>query len=379
MTERIVNKMQIKKVYIPIRELVKGYTNDTTTGRVVGFDGKLDVRPPYQREFVYKDKQRNAVIETVKRHFPLNTIYWAKTGDDTFELLDGQQRTISICQYVNGDFALDYRFFHNLSQQEKDEILDYELDVYQCDGTDAEKLEWFKIINIAGEKLTDQELRNAVYAGTWLGDAKKKFSAPNCAAYRLAKDYMSGTPIRQDYLETAISWIAAREDKNIELYMAEHQHDENANELWQYFQNVIEWVKVTFPNYRKEMKGVAWGPLFDEFGKNYHSASTLEDEVKKLMMDEDVTAKKGIFEYLLSDKKREKCLNIRAFTPNMKREAYERQEGVCPYCLAEGFGAPYEIDQMEADHIIPWHDGGKTEAANCQMLCKEHNRSKGGK
>lgn len=258
-------------------------------------------------------------------------------------------------------------------------ILDYELDVYQCDGTDAEKLAWFKIINIAGEKLTDQELRNAVYAGTWLGDAKKRFSAPNCAAYRLAKDYMTGAPIRQDYLETVLDWAAQREGKNIELYMAEHQHDANADELWQYFNTVIEWVKATFPNYRKEMKGVAWGLLFDEFGATYHSAAAMEEEVKRLMMDEDVTAKKGIFEYVLSGNTREKVLNIRAFTPNMKREAFERQGGVCPFCAAEGYGAPYDIDQMEADHIKPWREGGKTEAANCQMLCKAHNRSKGGR
>lgn len=371
--------MQIKKVQIPIRELIKKYNNDPATGRVSGYGGKLDIRPPYQREFVYKDKQRDAVINTIQHGFPLNTIYWAKTGADTFEVLDGQQRIISICQYVNGDFALDYRFFHNLSQKEKDVILDYELDVYQCDGTDAEKLAWFKIINIAGEKLTDQELRNAVYAGTWLGDAKKKFSAPNCAAYRFAKDYMTGAPIRQDYLETVLDWAAQREGKNIELYMAEHQHDTNADELWRYFSNVIEWVKVTFPNYRKEMKGVAWGPLFDEFGTTYHSATAMEDEVKRLMMDEDVTAKKGIFEYVLSGNTREKVLNIREFTPNMKREAYERQNGICPFCAAEGNSLPYEIDQMQADHIKPWHEGGKTEAANCQMLCKDHNRRKSGK
>lgn len=44
--------------------------------------------------------------------------------------------------------------------------------VYLCSGEDSEKLEWFKTINIAGEKLTDQELRNAVYSGSWVSDAK---------------------------------------------------------------------------------------------------------------------------------------------------------------------------------------------------------------
>lgn len=221
---------------------------------------------------------------------------------DGWEILDSQQRTISICQYVNGDFSLEFRYFHNLTEEEKNKILDYELIVYLCDGTDAEKLEWFKSINIAGEKLTDQELRNAVYAGTWLSEAKKKFSARNCAAERLAKDYLAGTGIRQDYLEATLRWIAARDGLSLEEYMALHQHDANANELWAYFSAVIEWVKLTFPKYRREMKGVEWGLLYNEFCSTFHDPDALEKEISGLMMDDDVTAKKRIYEYVLSGK-----------------------------------------------------------------------------
>ena len=183
--------MDVIKTQIKVRDLVKGYHDDPETNQVVGYDGKLSIRPAFQRQFVYKDNQRDEVIRTINKGFPLSIFYWAKTPDG-WEILDGQQRTISICQYVNGDFSLDYRYFHNLTEEEKNKILDYELDVYLCDGTDAEKMEWFKVINIAGEKLTDQELRNAVYAGSWLSEAKKKFSARNCAAERIAKDYLSG-------------------------------------------------------------------------------------------------------------------------------------------------------------------------------------------
>lgn len=370
--------MLIKQVKIPVRDLVKGYEDHPDTNQVIGYGGELQIRPPYQRQFIYKDKQRDEVIRTINSGFPLSIMYWAKTPDG-WEVLDGQQRSISICQYIKGDFSLDERYFQNLTQEEQDTILDYELNIYQCDGTDKEKMEWFTVINIAGEKLTDQELRNAIYSGSWLGEAKKKFSAPNCAAYRMAKEYMAGTPIRQDYLERVIDWIASRDGKTIELYMAEHQHDQDCDEMYKYFCNVIEWVKSIFLNYRSEMKGVEWGKLYNEFGTTYYSASALEKEVKRLMMDDDVTSKKGIYEYVLSGNTREKCLNIRAFTPKMKREAYERQEGICPFCAAEGFGAPYDFEQMEADHIKPWHEGGKTEAANCQMLCKAHNRSKSGR
>lgn len=372
--------MKITKVEIPVRDLIAGFENDPDTGRVRGYSGNLDIRPAYQREFVYNEKQRNAVIETIQNGFPLNTIYWAVRDDGTFEVLDGQQRIISICDYAaeHGErYAINYRAFHNLLPDEKAKILDYNLDVYQCEGKPSEKLEWFRIINTYGEKLNDQELLNAAYFGTWLSDAKKQFSWNNCKAYRLAKDYMSGSPIRQDYLATVLGWIASRDNTTLEGYMGQHQHDPNATELWLYFSSVIEWVKAVFPKYRSEMKGVSWGLLYNEFGSQYPDADKLEKQIAELMVDDDVSNKKGIYDYVLSG--REKSLNIRAFSPKMKREAYERQGGICPWCESEGVHKVWELKEMEADHITPWHDGGHTSADNCQMLCKMHNRTKSGK
>jgi hypothetical protein len=360
--------MKIKLKEIPIREVIANYQDKDDLG-VIGYSGKLNIRPAYQREFVYDDKKRDAVIDTIRKSFPLNVMYWAKNDDETFEVLDGQQRTISFCRYVVGDFSVNYQFFHNLTKEEQDQILDYKLMIYICEGSDKEKLDWFKIINIAGEKLTDQELRNAVYTGAWLSDAKAKFSKPNAPAYLLAKDYVSGSPIRQDFLQTALSWLS---NGAIESYMSEHQHDQNANELWLYFQKVINWVSLTFPNYRKEMKGVNWGRLYNEFGDKNLDTAALEAEVVELMTDEDVTKKSGIYEYVLT--RDERALSIRAFTDNMKREAYERQTGICPLC-----GQHFEIEEMEADHITPWVDGGKTIAENCQMLCRDDNRRKSDK
>ena len=360
--------MNIELKEITVRELAEGYRDNADEG-VVGYNGKLDIRPPYQREFIYKDKQRDAVIDTITKKFPLNVMYWAVREDGGFEVIDGQQRTISLCQYVNGDFAYFFKYFHNLQNDEQEQILNYKLMIYICSGTDSEKLEWFKTINIAGEKLTEQELRNAVYSGSWVTDAKRYFSKNGCAAYGIGSYYLNGSPIRQDYLETAIDWISKG---NIEDYMARHQAVEKADELWQYFQLVINWVKVLFPKYRKEMKGIEWGFLYNEFKNSDFSSVELEAKVAKLMMDDDVTNKKGIYEYVLSG--RERCLNIRTFTDNQKREAYERQNGKCPVCKEV-----FKIEEMEADHITPWHEGGKTIATNCQMLCKEDNRRKSGK
>ena len=363
--------MKIKLHKIPIRQVIAEYKDSAEEG-VTAYDGKLNIRPKYQREFVYKEKQRNAVIETIKNSFPLNVMYWMIREDGDYEVLDGQQRTISIGQYESGDFSLNNRFFHNLTDEEKNQILDYELMIYFCEGTDKERLDWFRIINIAGEKLTDQEIRNVVYTGSWLSDAKLKFSKSNCAAYLLANDggqLVSGSPIRQEYLETALSWI---NNGKIENYMAKHQHNQNAEELWQYFQDVIAWVRKIFTNYRREMSSVQWGELYNKFKDKKLNAKKLEAEIKELMQEEDVTKKSGIYTYVLT--RNEKFLSIRAFIDKQKREAYEKQKGVCAKCKK-----PFEIEEMEADHIKSWHEGGKTVAKNCQMLCKDCNRRKSGK
>ena len=359
--------MEIDLQKIPIRELVNEYSNSDEEG-VIGYGGKLNIRPKYQREFVYKDEQRNAVIDTVRKDYPLNVMYWAKNEDGTFEVLDGQQRSISICEYVAGKFSIDYSYFHNLTNDQKEHILNYELMVYFCEGTDSEKLEWFQIVNIAGAVLTHQEIRNAIYTGTWVTDAKKYFSKTSCPAYQIGNKLLTGTPIRQDYLETSLDWIS---EGNIKDYMSKHQHDHTANELWTYFQSVITWVNSTFPNYRSVMKGIDWGVFYNKYKSENLDPKALEERISVLVKDDDVTNKKGIYLYVLDGE--EKNLNIRAFSDNMKQEAYERQEGICAKCKKH-----FKIEEMEGDHVDPWHSGGKTTADNCQMLCKPCNRRKSG-
>ena len=371
--------MKIELHKITVGKIADNYRDSAEEG-VYGYGGRLNIRPKYQREFVYDEKKRNAVIDTIKKGFPLNVMYWVINDDGLYEVLDGQQRTVSFCSYVAGEFSVADengmpKSFSNLTEAEKKRITDYETLVYFCDGTDKEKLDWFRIINIAGEKLTDHELRNAAYTGPWLEDAKLKFSKTKCAAYGLACDYVSGSPIRQDFLETALKWISKND---IEDYMSARQHDPNANELWFYFVAVIEWVKTTFPEYRKEMKGLDWGRLYDEFHGKVYDVGKLDEEVRRLMLDDEVTNKRGVYAYVLT--RNEKYLNLRAFTENRKREAYERQGGVCPMCAKEGRAKRvYEFEEMEADHSVPWSKGGKTNSENCVMLCREHNRIKSDK
>ena len=360
--------MKIERIEVSIRDLVAGYSDDGEGG-VVGYSGRLDIRPPYQREFVYKDKQRNDVIRSVLAGFPLNVMYWATRPDGRYEVLDGQQRTISIAQYVGGEFSIDGLYYSNQPDDVWEWINVYRLTVYVCDGETSEKLDWFKIVNIAGERLTDQELRNAVYSGPWVTDAKRYFSRSGCAAQGRGSPYLKGSSIRQDYLETAIRWAS---DGKVEDYMGLRQHDPTAVALWTHFQSVIDWVEAIFPEKRPAMRGVDWGSLYNRHKDATLDPAALVAEAKRLMQDDDVTSKAGVYAYLLDGD--ESHLSIRAFTPAMKAESFERQGGVCPLC-----NETFSIGEMEGDHIDPWSQGGRTVAENCQMLCRPCNRRKGSK
>lgn len=368
-------KMKITEIKVKVSELAKGYEDNAENG-VVAWNKKLDVRPAYQREFVYDEKKRNAVIDTLIKGYPLNIMYWAKNSDGSYEIIDGQQRTISICQFLNNEFSFDNRIFSGMTQSEKDEINNYGLTVFVCEGSDKEKLDWFETINIAGVELEPQELRNAVYTGKWLSDAKRYFSKTNCAAYNIASKYLAGEMKRQKYLETAIRWHAnAKTDDEIRAYMGAHQTASDALELWTYFQNVITWTKAKFKVYRKEMKGIEWGLIynkFDEKTRNAFDPEKIEAELKKYFgyeYEDQITNKKGIFEYVLDHDERH--LNIRAFKESEKRAAYEKQNGICAKC-----GKHFEYEEMEGDHITPWSQNGKTELSNLQMLCRDCNRRK---
>lgn len=375
--------MEIKLQNIKVREVVNGYKDDGESG-IVGFGGKLNIRPAFQREFIYGEKERDAVIKTLRQGFPLNTMYWSIDPDGNYELMDGQQRTVSICQYVTEIVPIRFDDGHelaftSLTVDQQNQILDYPLSVYICEGTQSEKLAWFRTINIAGKPLFEQELLNAMHTGLWLTDAKRWFSKSSAPAIQDGRDKLvTGSSIRQDILETALRWIS---NGKIENYMNHHKDDKNAQELWQYWQAVFDWVKRIFPNQDsargKLMKGLEWGMFYNEHKDDKLNAQDLEKQIVKLIEDDEVDNKKGIYEYLLTGD--ERTLSLRQFDEKTKVKKYEEQKGICVAKKAVCGNAHFEYDEMEADHIIPWHKNGKTVYGNCQMLCRQDNRTKSGK
>jgi len=375
--------MNIKLKPVKIKDIAEGYIDNDDEG-AYAYSGRLTIRPPYQRNFVYSLDQEKAVINTVLNGFPLNIMYWVKNKNDNYEILDGQQRTLSVLHFLDHKFAIDYQghqvYVDSLADDAYEKIMNYEFMVYECVGTDSEKLSWFEIVNVAGEKLSKQELRNSAYVGSWLSDAKRIFSKRNCAARMLSNKYIKGDPNRQELLEKALIGICdfqkIKGDKAIEEYMAKHKSDNDANELWQYFQDVIAWVEKIFETYRKDMLGIDWCYLYNKYHYNTYNSKTIKEDLDKIYLNEndEIENFKGVYEYILckdTDPFAEKYLNLRGFSKREKMQAYERQGGKCAICKQH-----FDIDEMEGDHIIPWSKGGLTNSDNCQMLCISCNRQK---
>lgn len=357
-----------------IASVCNGYSENKATGAVTAMNGKLNIRPDYQREFIYKLPEQKAVIDSILGGYPLSLLYFGDNGS-TYETIDGQQRTISICEYIAGNFSIpidgNLKFFHNLTAVQQKTILNYELAIYIVTGSINERLEWFKRINLQGEPLTLQEMRSATYRGDWVTDAKAYFVRQNQGAYILAKQYMTGSCERQAFLEKILAWHSGGNDK-IEEYMAAHQHDKNAAPLYDYFKLVIQWVKNLFTDYTSEMRHVDWGYLYNKYKDKVFDSINVRQRAKELMLDDDVSSKSGIYAYLITGD--DKYLNIRQFSDAHRRAAFTRQDGKCCKC-----GKIYGITEMEADHITPWSKGGKTNPDNCQMLCISCNRTKSNK
>ena len=368
--------MNITLHEITVQELTDGYKDSQENG-VTGYSGRLNIRPAFQREFIYNEKQQRDVIRSIIQGFPLNVMYWVKSGTDSYEMLDGQQRTLSICKFVNGELLLNDKSFSSQPADIQQKILNYGLTIYICEGDPSEIMNWFEVINIAGEKLTAQEIRNAALPGTWLTDAKKRFSRRDCEAQKIAAEYMSGSPIRQEYLETVIRWKAehdgiAYEKDIVRAYMSLHRNDENCNDMWLYFQAVMNWVKLLFPEPARAMKTIDWGKYYNRFHGEKYDTKRIQERIRELLEDDEVTSEKGIYEYLIDGE--EKHLSLRKFSPKVKKAVYERQGHRCAEC-----GKEFAIDEMEADHKTAWSEGGRTVEENCQVLCRKCNREKGKK
>ena len=381
---------------LTVADICAGFEFDSAEGKgLYGLNGKLTIQPEYQRHYLYAEKggeREQAVVESVLRGYPIGLLYF-NTNDEQFEVLDGQQRITSLGRYIKNMFPAacegHRHYYRSLSEDKKNFLLETRLTIYICEGTEDEIKQWYKTINIAGLALNQQEIDNAIYSGSFVTAAKKIFSNSTNPKLHLWRNFVRGNVKRQEVLRTALEWIAkSNSDTAVEDYMSRHRLDKTADELENYFETVIEWAKKIFPNLREDMCGLEWGRLYETYHKNFYDATKLSAAVDKLYRDEAVENKSGIYEYLLSGDELTKLLHVRLFDKTIKLTVYARQtqaaqvkgKSNCPLCaIGRGSKAKkiYEYKEMDADHVTAWSKGGSSDIANCQMLCKNHNRMKG--
>ena len=379
------------KTNITVKDICEGFVYNELEGKgLFGLAGKLTIQPEYQRNYIYAEEGREAaVIESVLKGYPIGLIYFNKVGNNKFEVLDGQQRITSLGRFITDKFALKdengMQYFGTMAKDKKDKILGTKLLIYECEGTESQIKEWFKTINIAGVPLKPQELLNAIYSGPFVTLAKEEFSNSQNANTQKWGAYISGAVNRQDFLERALDWVSKG---NIDDYMSRHRKDTNIKELKAYFNSVIDWVSSVFIDVEKEMRGLEWGRLYEKYHKKSYDPSKVSKAVQKFYGDPYVKNRKGIFEYILGGAVDTKLLDVRVFDEATKRSAYASQtktakaknKSNCSHC-AIGHDANkskiWSFSEMDADHVSAWSKGGATDAKNCEMLCKTHNRAKG--
>lgn len=379
-----------------VKELCEGFEYNELEGKgLFGLNGKLTIQPEYQRNYIYADGKKDvAVIDSILKGYPLGLIYFNKVGDEQYEVLDGQQRITSIGRFLTNKFAIKLnsleQIFKGLADDLQTKILNYELLVYVCEGEESEIKKWFETINIVGEPLNSQELLNAIYSGPFVTAAKTVFSNSQNTNINKWSAYINGNVIRQEYLEVALNWISSKHNQSISEYMSVHRQDLNIQEMKLYFDTIIDWINNTFDKVTPQMKGLEWNRLYEEYHLKPYNKADLNALVNKLLSDEYVTDKKGVYEYALSGQSPDlvKLLNIRVFEKKDKQKAYDRQTKLaqekgcsnCPVC-AHGNNSNkskiWKITEMDADHVSAWSKGGATDLSNCEMLCKSHNRAKG--
>ncbi len=379
-----------------VSEISQGFVYNELEGKgLFGLSGKLTIQPEYQRNYIYADGKRDvAVITSLLKGYPLGLIYFNKVNDDLLEVLDGQQRITSFGRFITGKFAIRdengmEQYFSGLAEDKQQIILESKLLVYECEGTETEIKEWFQTINIAGVPLNSQELLNAVYSGPFVTAGKEEFSNSQNANVQKWSAYVSGAVNRQEYWERALEWVSGGKE-NIGGYMSKHRFDTSIKPVKTYFDSVIDWVSTVFLSVENEMRGLEWGRLYEEHHKTAFSPAALDEKVRALYGDAYIKNRKGIWEYVLGGERDTKLLEIRVFDDATKKSVYAKQtaeaqnseKSNCPHC-AIGNDANkakiWKLDEMDADHVEAWSNGGATSVSNCQMLCKTHNRAKGNK
>lgn len=406
-------KMQTKNESFSIAELCEGYVNNAMgeEGGVTSMNGKLNIRPRYQRLYIRENDNvwRENLINSIICGFPINRLYFgafAEGSELRYEVLDGQQRLMTICEFLKGNFPVMVNnepiYGNNLPEDIARIIRKYEVDVTICTGDEDARIKWFKRINQPNSILTEQELRNATYRGEWLDYLKKFFCATSANSRKQVTDkedkYYAGRYSRNravercDILETALDWISYYElpdmrdgDKGerIERYMHIHQNDEPNDNVINHYKKVIDWINDTFLNFSEKvdinkiqsLAGVEWGRLYTLYGnvaRTDEETRYISDRVREMLVVQTSFGKPaGLYEWVVRGEREgdRGMITPRDFSEENKKKQYALQGGICPIS-----GEKLALCDMEAHHIIPWRNCGTNDIENLALLSPESHK-----
>lgn len=327
----------------------------------------FEITPSWQREYITKAPDRKALIDSVLSGIPTGPLYFFDDGD-SLKVLDGSQRIRTLEDFYADVFPIKRDghplYFSGLSPEEQQVFLTFPVDTVLLSGSECERMSWFSALNHQGIPLSPMERRINLYHGPFLDGARNRFITGPPSGRELM--YLSGDRRRGKHLETILRWYADSIGTDTDAFLSKHRRDSGPGPLPDYFEAVTTWVGRLFPYYREEMKKVDWGILYNRYKEIEADPEALEAEVHRLMCDEEVTKKAGIYPYLLTGDR--KHLSLRDFSPETKQSIYEKQEGKCAWC-----GEEIPLSTAQADHILPWSKGGSTVSGNCQILCKRCN------
>ena len=354
--------MKITKLDLTVGKVVGGYTGDKTKG-LSACDGKCKLSSVGEECPSYNDKLRGGVIRSLLSGFPVGTMYVISRLDKGWQVVDGRRRVHAMCEFANGSFEFDGRTFTQLDDTERERFLGTQLDAYLCEGEISEVEEWLARTNVHNQKTDLPWVRDAVYSSNWLDDALVRFSQMNGLEH-----IFGDVPVR-DQVSSTIAWAAQREDISVEQYMSEHMGDDDASGLERYLERVVPWVNSLFGSVHADvMAGVPWGEYYNDYGREQFNPSEVMSEMERLLKDDSVTNKQGVFDYLLCGDI--SSLKLRKFTDGETRSLLEKQGGYCAHC-----GCEVDAKDARISCVKPWPNG-PVSVDNAEVLCKKCDRDK---